>query len=92
MGPVQPVSALVMARWSIDGLAHVVSSHDNQTREQLASQLYVHSYALVLEGQSLSAVQDSCHRRVWMDLAILAGFNLSFLGLTMWALKRKDIL
>jgi ABC transport system ATP-binding/permease protein len=92
LGPIQPLSALVMARWSIDGLVHAVSLDDNATRDQLASQLYVHSYARVLEGQSDSAIQESYRRRVWMDLTILAGFSLSFLGLTMWALKRKDIL
>jgi hypothetical protein len=92
LGIVRPVSALMLARWSMDGLVHAVSKRDLNARDQLAAQISVHNYALVLERREESVIEDSYLRRVWVDLGIVAGFSMIFLTLTMWALKRKDVL
>lgn len=86
------LSALVLARWSIDGLAHVVSIDDDKTRDRLATSLSVAGYGAVLDNEDSAAVADAYARRIWLDLAILLAFSLAFLPLTMWALKRRDVL
>lgn len=92
LGGARLLSGLVLARWSIDGLAHVVSLDDDVTRDRLASHLYVASYATVFDNNPESTVVAAYHRRTWLDLAILMAFSIGFLPLTMWALKRRDIL
>ena len=92
LGVARYASALVLARWSIDGLVHVVSVNDMEARDRLAAQLSVHSYATVMEQRTPSEISASYHRRVWADLAILAAFNVLLLSLTMLVLKRKDII
>jgi hypothetical protein len=92
LGVARYASALVLARWSIDGLIHVVSIKDVEARDRLAAQLSVHSYATVMERKTPSEIDASYRRRVWVDLGILAAFNVLLLSLTMVGLKRKDIL
>lgn len=92
LGVARPISALVTARWSIDGLVHAVGLHDKKARDNLAAELYVEGYSLVLQGKSDAAVRDAYRKRLWLDFSVLGGFSLLFLALTMWALKRKDIL
>ncbi len=92
LGAVGPFTSIIMARWAVDGLVHAVSVSDLDARARLASTVSVSTYSLVLDRQGASVIEDSYRRRVWMDLAILGGFNAVFLGLTIWALKRKDVL
>ncbi|MCI0391165.1 MAG: FHA domain-containing protein [Acidobacteria bacterium] len=82
----------MIARWAIDGLAHTVSVNDRKARDRLATGMTIAGYEEVLSGKSEDQIADSYRRRVWLDLAALGGFNAAFLLLTMWALKRKDVL
>jgi ABC-type multidrug transport system ATPase subunit/pSer/pThr/pTyr-binding forkhead associated (FHA) protein len=92
LGAAKLLSAVVEARWSIDGLVHVVSLDDDKTRDEIASRLSVPGYAAVFDGRDAAAIADAYRLRFWGDLAILGAFNVVFLGLTMWALKRRDVL
>ena len=83
---------LMVARWTIEGLAHVVSVNDHDARSKLASAIYVTEYEQVLEGKSEDEIASAYRRRVAVDCAALVLFNFIFLALTMWALKRKDVL
>lgn len=83
---------LMIARWTIEGLAHVVSVEDHDARSKLASTIYVSEYERVFEGKSEDEIATAYRRRVVLDCAALLLFNFIFLGLTMWALKRKDVL
>jgi hypothetical protein len=58
----------------------------------LATQLSVAEYQRILDGDSDEEVEKSYQRRMRFDLFVIVIFNLVFLGLTMWALKRKDVL
>ncbi len=92
LGPARPVSALLMARWSVDALAHIVSLDDAETRDRMAGQLSMAAYATVLDGESGPAIADAYGRRIAFDLTLLAVFTVVPLGLTMVALKRRDVL
>lgn len=92
LGPAGPVSAVVMARWSMDGLVHAVSVNDADARNTLASTVYVPGYQAVFDGKDAASVAHAYRVRVWLDLSILAAFNAILLALTVWALKRKDVL
>jgi ABC-type multidrug transport system ATPase subunit/pSer/pThr/pTyr-binding forkhead associated (FHA) protein len=92
LGAAQVVSAVVLARWSIDGLVHAVSLNNRKSRDRLAAQIYVASYETVFDGQDASAVADAYRQRIWSDLATLIAFSLLFLTATMWALKNRDVL
>jgi hypothetical protein len=46
----------------------------------------------VFEGKTEDEIASAYRKRVALDCVVLAMFNLVFLGLTMWALKRKDVL
>lgn len=83
---------LMVARWTIEGLAHVVSVNDDDARSKLASAIYVTEYEQILDGKSEDEIATAYRRRVAVDCAALVLFNFIFLGLTMWALKRKDVL
>jgi ABC-type multidrug transport system ATPase subunit/pSer/pThr/pTyr-binding forkhead associated (FHA) protein len=83
---------LMVARWSIDALAHVVSIDDKKARDRLAAQMTVASYDQVLKQESESNVVESYRSRVLLDASILGAFAAVFLILTMLALKRKDTL
>lgn len=81
----------IIARWSLEALAHAVSIHDKKAREQLALNMTVVEYDEVLKGGSETEIANAYRRRVTTDLAILGGFVVLFLLLTGWALKRKDV-
>ena len=86
------VADVMIARWSLDALAHTVSIDDKKAREQLALNMTVVQYEDVLKRRSESEIVDAYRRRLTSDLAILGGFVVLFLLLTGWALKRKDLL
>lgn len=92
LGAAKFLSALVLARWSIDGLVHVVSMDDDKTRDKLAASVYTASYATVLDNGDATAIADAYRLRAWFDLAVVMLFSLAFLPLTMLALKRRDVL
>jgi len=92
LGAGKILSAIMLARWSIDGLVHAVSVEDQRSRDRLATQLYVAGYASVLAGKDSSSVKEAYLLRVWLDLVVLLAFSLVLLPLTMWTLKRRDVL
>jgi ABC-type multidrug transport system ATPase subunit len=90
LGAAQIAAATMPARWTIDALAHQVSIGDLKARDKLAAQMTVKEYQNVLDNRSDTAIVDAYESRVRIDLLILAVFSLLFLGLTMFAMKRKD--
>jgi ABC-type multidrug transport system ATPase subunit len=92
LGAARYAASVIVARWSVDALAHAVSINDRQARDALASRMTVAGYKKVLGGGTASEVTAAYRRRVLVDMIVLAGFSLLFLTLTMWALKRKDLL
>src|SRR2546423_838879 len=92
LGAARYGAALMVARWAVEALAHEVSINDEKAREKLATQMTVVEYKRVLEGSPPANIKTAYRHRVWTDLWLLALFNLLFLALTMWALKRKDAL
>lgn len=92
LGIAAPLSAIMIARWGMDGLVHAVSMEDGIARDRLAGQLTVRGYQAVLDGKTPAGVNSRYRERVLLDASILAGFTLVFLGLTGWALARKDAL
>jgi hypothetical protein len=92
LGGVKFFADLMTARWTIDALAHQVSTGDFDARDKLAARMTVSEYDAVLDKKSDAAVTDAYEDRVRRDLVFLAGFSLLFLILTMLALKRKDVL
>lgn len=92
LGPAAPLSAAMIGRWSIDGLVHTVSVEDTLAMHRLATQLTVRGYDAVLEQKTPGEVKARFRDRIVLDASILAGFTLIFLGLTGWALARKDAL
>jgi hypothetical protein len=83
---------LMIARWSIEALAHAVSIEDTEARGHLPTTMTVRAYESVLEGKDESEIKNAYRRRVALDMTVLCGFSILFLLLTMWALKRKDVL
>jgi hypothetical protein len=92
LGGARFLADLMTARWTIDGLVHQVSTGDAQARDKLASRLTVEEYQTVLDKKPDAAIVDAYRSRVRWDMTILALFSVLFLGLTMLALKRKDVL
>jgi ABC-type multidrug transport system ATPase subunit len=92
LGSASPATALIIARWTLDGLAHFVSVDNEKARDSLASTFTVAGYDRVLTGSSESEVRSAYKRRVVLDLGILTMFTLVFLVLTILVLKRKDTL
>ena len=92
LGVANYAAYLMVARWTIEGLAHVVSVDDHDARSKLASTIYVTEYEQVFKGESEDEIATAYRRRVAIDCAALVLFNFIFLALTMWALKRKDVL
>jgi ABC-type multidrug transport system ATPase subunit/pSer/pThr/pTyr-binding forkhead associated (FHA) protein len=91
LGEARYAGALMVARWSIDALAHRVSIHDEKAREKLPTQMTVAEYRPPVESRT-SRIITAYRRRVLKDSIVLIGFNAIFLMLAMWALKRKDVL
>ena len=92
LGPARVAAAAMIARWSIEALAHQVSIDDQKSRDTLATRMTVAEYQKVFDQRPGAEITDAYRRRVLIDLLILGGFGALFLALTMWALKRKDVL
>lgn len=92
LGPARVAAAAMIARWSVEALAHQVSIDDQKARDTLATRMTVAEYEKVFDQRPAAEITGAYRRRVLIDLIILAGFSVLFLGLTMWALKRKDVL
>jgi len=92
LGVANYAAYLMVARWTIEGLAHAVSIEDQTARSKLASTISVTEYERVFEGKPEDEITAAYRQRVAVDCAALALFNLLFLALTVWVLKRKDVL
>jgi hypothetical protein len=92
LGAASYAAAAIVARWTIDALAHDVSIEDKEAREKLASRMTVVKYQAVFDGKSENEIAAVYRKRVAVDCVILGLFSFAFIGLTMWALKRKDVL
>lgn len=91
-GPARFAADLMIARWSLDGLVHAVGIDDEKGRGTLALRLYVAEYQHAVNGESPNHISSSYRSRALMDSAAISGFIVLFLALTIWALKRKDVL
>jgi hypothetical protein len=92
LGAARYAAAFMIARWSIEALAHQVSIDDRKARDALATRMTVVEYEQARGQRAEGEVEAAYRSRVLMNLAVLAGFSALFLALTMWALKRKDVL
>ncbi|MEP7340923.1 MAG: FHA domain-containing protein [Acidobacteriota bacterium] len=92
LGAARYAADAMIARWAIEALVHAVSLDDLKARDLLATRMTVAEYASVLNGQSSSQISTAYRQRVLFDCAVLGGFSVIFLLLTMWMLKRKDVL
>jgi len=92
MGSASYAAVPIVARWTLEALAHVVSIEDHKARDAIAGYINVPAYQSIFDGKSEDDVVSAYRTRAALDCAILALFSLGFLGLTMWALKRKDVL
>lgn len=92
LGAASYAAAAIVARWTIDALAHDVSIEDKNARERLAIRMTVVGYQAVFDGKSEDEIASAYRTRVAIDCGVLALFSAIFLGLTMWSLKRKDVL
>lgn len=90
LGVARYAALLMVARWTIEGLAHDVGIDDKDARDKLAASISVTEYERVFEGKTEDEVASAYRRRVAIDCGALVLFNFIFVGLTMWALKRKD--
>lgn len=92
LGAARFLADLMVARWTMEALAHQVSIADSEARDKLAAAMTVAEYQNVLDNKSEAAIVEKYQYRVRFDLLVLGGFSLLFLALTMFALKRKDSL
>jgi ABC transport system ATP-binding/permease protein len=92
LGAARIGSDLMIARWSIEALAHAVSINDAEARDRLPTNMTVRAYERVLDGDTESELKRAYRKQVALDAGVLGGFSVLFLLLTMWALKRKDVL
>lgn len=92
LGVARYAAALMIARWTIDGLAHQVSGGDKEARDKLAASMTIAAYRNVLDNKSESDIEKAYRARVSLDVSVLILFCFSFLALTIFALKRKDVL
>lgn len=92
LGAAGYAAAAIVARWSLEALAHVVSVDDKAARDQLALNMTVAEYEQVATKQTETNIVRAYDERIRLDLGILAGFVVLFLAMTGWALKRKDLL
>lgn len=92
LGAGRPLTAVVLARWSLDALLHVVSLDNVTTRDRVAEGVSMAGYDTVFDGDSQTEVGDTYRLRTGLDITILAAFSLGLLPLTMWLLKRRDVL
>jgi ABC-type multidrug transport system ATPase subunit len=92
LGPAKYAAGLMVARWTVDALAHQVSLRDPEARDKLAAGMTVAGYRQVLEGKTEGQIKAAYRARVRLALAVLGLFITALLGLAMWALKRQDAL
>jgi hypothetical protein len=92
LGAARFVADLMIARWSIEALAHAVSIDDTKGRDTLARMMTVTEYDHVFKKEPQKEIESFYRQRVMIDSAALSGFVALLLALTMWALKRKDVL
>ena len=92
LGIASYAAALMAARWTVDALAHATGRSDKDSRNKLAIVLSVAEYQRVFEGKSEEDIEASYKTRLAVDCGVLIAFIVVFLLLTMWALKRKDVL
>ena len=92
LGVARYAAGFMAARWTIDALAHATGRSDQDSRNKLALVLSVAEYQRVLEGESEDDIETAYQTRMLVDCAVLIAFSAVFLLLTMWALKRKDVL
>lgn len=92
LGGISFLADLITARWTIDALAHQVSSNDFEARDKLASRILVKEYQNVLNKESDGVITEAYQSRIRFDLFVLFLFSLIFLIATMIALKQKDSL
>jgi ABC-type multidrug transport system ATPase subunit/pSer/pThr/pTyr-binding forkhead associated (FHA) protein len=92
MGLARYAAVPIVARWTLEGLAHDVSIEDEKARDAIATYITVCEYLSVLDGKSHDEVTSAYRVRVAIDCGVLALFSCVFLVLTMWALKRRDVL
>ncbi len=92
LGSARYGAALMVSRWTIEALAHVVSINDKNARDKLPMGVTVAEYEMILQGKPEDEIDLAYKTRVATDCAVLALFSVVFLFLTMWALKRKDVL
>ncbi|MDB5072428.1 MAG: modulated efflux pump with fused ATPase and integral rane subunit [Candidatus Eremiobacteraeota bacterium] len=86
------LTTVVLARWSLDALLNIASLDNEATRDRVAEGVSVPAYASVLNGESESAIAFAYKLHTFEDLAIIFAFSLGLLPLTMWSLKRHDVL
>lgn len=92
LGVASYAAALMAARWTIDALSHAVGRSDKDSRDKLALVLSVDAYQNVFEGKAEEDIATAYKNRLLLDCGVLIAFSAVFLLLTMWALKRKDVL
>jgi ABC-type multidrug transport system ATPase subunit/pSer/pThr/pTyr-binding forkhead associated (FHA) protein len=92
LGAARYASALMVARWTIDALAHDVSIDDKNARETLPTRMTIVEYQTVFDGKPEDEITSAYSTRVAIDCGVLALFSVIFLSLTIWALRRKDVL
>lgn len=92
LGAARYVAALMAARWTMEALAHDVSIDNTDARDKLPVGISVAEYERVSEGKPEDEIASAYRTRVAIDCGVLALFSVIFLSLTMWALKRKDVL
>ncbi|HZI19282.1 MAG TPA: FHA domain-containing protein [Pyrinomonadaceae bacterium] len=92
LGAARYAADAMIARWSIEALAHTVSIHDTEARDRLPASMTVRAYQKVFDGEDEETIGAAYRRRVLLDALALAAFSGLFLLLTMWALRRKDVL
>ncbi|HEX8847687.1 MAG TPA: FHA domain-containing protein [Pyrinomonadaceae bacterium] len=81
-------AALMPMRWTVDALAHDVSIVDEEARAKLSRQIYV-GYA---DATSEDEIISTSRLHVFLGILMLTIFTGLYLIMTMWALKRKDVL
>lgn len=92
LGAARYAAVPIVARWTLDALTHAVSIEDKDARERLPGRMTVAAYESVLDGKSEDEIASAYRTRLVIDCGVLALFSMAFLALTMWALKRKDVL
>jgi ABC transport system ATP-binding/permease protein len=92
LGMASYAAAPMAARWTVDALAHTVGRSDKDSRKRLAMVLSMAEYERVFEGKPEEDIEAAYRSRLLMDCVLLLSFSIAFLLLTMWALKRKDVL